>query len=87
MISANCAVDRHAIDGHEDVRAADRRAFARVGPEELVVLEEVARPLIVDHVIQVEIERREELQVLLVIRRPERQILLRACLSNDGEDT
>ena len=41
-------------------------AFSGVRPEELVVLEEVARPLIVDHVIQVEIERRKTLQVLLV---------------------
>jgi hypothetical protein len=70
------AFNKHAIHVFMNVRAADRGAFSGIRPEELVVLEEVARPLIVDHVIQVEIERREHLQVLLVVRGAGWQIFL-----------
>src|SRR4051812_49286704 len=55
-----------------DVIAADGGPLARVVPEQLVVLEEIAGPLLVGQVIQIEFEWREYLSVLLVVFRPQR---------------
>src|SRR5205807_352893 len=59
----------HAIEKRNrftHVAAANSRALARIRPEQLVVIEEVARHLLIDHVVEVERVGGKHLEVLLV---------------------
>src|SRR4051812_41920170 len=68
-----------------DVIAADGGPLARIVPEQLVVLEEIAGPLLVSQVIQVELKRSEYLGVLLVVFRPQWEVFLCTRFAGEGK--